>query len=30
MSDLEVEALANVVAKLKIKVCLLTACSEIC
>lgn len=32
MSDLEVEALANVVAKLKIEVCvcLLTACSEIC
>jgi hypothetical protein len=30
VSDLEVEALANVVAKLKIEVCLLTACSEIC
>ena len=29
MSDLEVDALTNVVAKLKIEVCLLTAFSEV-
>jgi hypothetical protein len=30
VSDLEVDALTNVVAKLKIEVRLLTACYEIC